>query len=199
MEIALRDMGFDNSMISAIHDMIDMIDESPEKPQHPSRAYIRDAKAMKATPADIIEFPNSYHFVIDMPGLKSDQIKVHLEDGNVLVVSGVRRREKERDKEKDDGVKYIRMERRLGKLLKKFILPENADTEKISASYLDGVLSVVVEKSPPPEPKKPKVIEVRVGPHEGGSQEVRTTEGSPGQGVQGGGAEAGGQETKIEP
>ena len=47
------------------------------------------------------------------------------------------------------------------------------------------MLSVGVEKSHPPEPKKPKVIEVKIGQHEGGggggeaSQEVRT-EGSQG-------------------
>ncbi|XP_027084420.1 17.1 kDa class II heat shock protein-like [Coffea arabica] len=188
MEMALKDMGLDSSMVAAIYDMLDVMDDTSEsKPQHPSRAYIRDTKAMKATPADIIEYPKAYHFVLDMPGLKSDQIRVHLEDGNLLVVSGERRREKEKEKEKEkeDGVKYIRMERRFGKMLKKFILPENANKEKICATYQDGVLSVVVEKSPPPEPKKPKVIEVKIGQHEGGggggeaSQEVRT-EGSQG-------------------
>lgn len=193
MEIALRDMGFDSSMLSAVHDMLDMLDEAPEsRPQHPSRAYIRDTQAMRATPADIIEYPDAFHFVMDMPGLKPDQIRVHLEDGNMLVVCGERRREKE----KEEGVKYIRMERKLGKLLKKFILPENANTEKISANYQDGVLNVVVEKLPPPEPKKPKVIEVKVGQHEGGgegSQQVRT-EGSQGSVESAGGADQGGQE-----
>ncbi|XWS72405.1 hypothetical protein CRYUN_Cryun02cG0037100 [Craigia yunnanensis] len=91
-----------------------------------------------------------------MPGLKQDQVKVQVEEGNLLVVSGERKREKE----KDQGVKYIKMEGRLGKYLKKFQLPE--DTEKISASYQDGVLTVTVEKKPPPEPKKPKMVEVKV-------------------------------------
>ncbi|KAL2489605.1 17.6 kDa class II heat shock protein [Forsythia ovata] len=154
--MALSDMGFDAPMLVALHDMLDFVDDA-EKPQHPSRAYIRDTKAMKATPVDIIEYPNAYQFVVDMPGLKSDQIKVHLEDSNVLVVSGERRREKEKDEK--EGVKYVRMERRFGKLLKKFVLPENANLDKICAVCQDGVLTVTVEKKPPPEPKKPKVIE----------------------------------------
>lgn len=157
MEFALRDMGLDNAAISAIHDMLEFMDDTPEKPQHPSRAFIRDNKAMKSTPADVIELPNSYNFVVDMPGLKPDQIKVHLEDDNVLVVSGQRRR-----REKEEGVKYLSMERRLGKLLKKFALPDNANKEKVSAVCEDGVLTVAVEKRPPPQPKKPKVIEVKV-------------------------------------
>ncbi|KAI3935799.1 hypothetical protein MKX01_032983 [Papaver californicum] len=42
----------------------------------PSRKYVRDAKAMAATPADIKEYPESYVFVLDMPGLKSEDITV---------------------------------------------------------------------------------------------------------------------------
>ena len=150
--------GFDPTLIDTLHEVVEFSDE-PDKSHHaPSRAYVRDAKAMSATPADVKEYPNAFSFVIDMPGLKSDQIKVQLEDGNVLVVSGERRREKE----KDQGVKYVKMERRLGKYLKKFVLPENTNTDTISAAYQDGVLTVTVEKTPPPEPKQPKNIQVQV-------------------------------------
>ena len=55
-----------------------------------------------------------------------------------------------------------KMERRMGKFMRKFVLPDNADMDKISAVYKDGVLTVNVEKLPPPEPKKPKTIEVKV-------------------------------------
>lgn len=157
----LRDLGLDESMLLAIHDMLELPEEAG-KPHPPSRAYVRDNKAMRATPADIIEYPNAYQFVVDMPGLKADQMKVQIEDGNVLVVSGERKREKEKH-EKDQGVEYLRMERRLGKFLKKFALFDNANRDAISAVYQDGVLTVTVEKLPPPEPKKPKTIEVRVG------------------------------------
>lgn len=85
-----------------------------------------------------------------MPGLKPDQIRVVVEENNTMVVSGERKREKEKN------VKYMKMERRLGKYLKKFPLPENADTEKITAVYQDGVLTVTVGKKPPPEHKQPR-------------------------------------------
>ncbi|CAL5373096.1 unnamed protein product [Camellia sinensis] len=122
-----------------------------------SRNYVRDAKAMAATPADVKEYPNSYVFIIDMPGLTSGDIKVQVEDDNVLVISGERKREEEKD-----GAKYLRMERRVGKLMRKFLLPENANTDQISAVCQDGVLTVTVEKLPPPQPKKPKTIEVKI-------------------------------------
>ncbi|KAF6173441.1 hypothetical protein GIB67_027136 [Kingdonia uniflora] len=133
-------------------------DHSSQPSNAPTRTYIRDAKAMASTPADIKEFPNSYMFIIDMPGLKSGDIKVSVEDENVLVISGERKQE-----EAKEGEKCVRMERRVGKFMRKFVLPENANTDKVSAVCQDGVLTVSVEKLPPPETKKPRTIEVRVG------------------------------------
>ncbi|KAF5810303.1 17.9 kDa class II heat shock protein [Helianthus annuus] len=54
--------------------------------------------------------------------------------------------------------------RRRWRFMRKFPLPENANanTDKISAVCQDGVLTVTVEKLPPPEPKKPKTIQVQV-------------------------------------
>ncbi|TXG61821.1 hypothetical protein EZV62_013184 [Acer yangbiense] len=157
--IELRNMGLDPSIIDHLSEILDFSEETTEKTHHvPSRSYLREKRAMAATPADVKEYPNAFVFIIDVPRLKSDQLKVQVEDDNTLVVSGERKREKE----KDAGVKHIRMERRLGKYLKKFALPENANTEKISAVCQDGVLTVTVEKKPPPEHKKPKTIEVSV-------------------------------------
>ncbi|CAI8606037.1 unnamed protein product [Vicia faba] len=156
-----RLMGFDASVLHALHQMTDISDDtSSDKTSHnaPTRSYVRDAKAMAATPADVKENPNSYVFVIDMPGLKSGDIKVQVEDDNVLVISGERKREEE----EKEGAKYLRMERRVGKFMRKFVLPENANTDAVSAVCQDGVLSVTVEKLPPPQPKKPRTIEVKV-------------------------------------
>ncbi|WJX16125.1 hypothetical protein P8452_06199 [Trifolium repens] len=156
----LRLMGLDSPVLHALHQIIDLSDDtSSEKASHnaPTRSYVRDAKAMAATLADVKEYPNSYSFVIDMPGLKSGNIKVQVEDDNVLLISGERKREEEKE-----GVKYLRMERRVGKFMRKFVLPENANTDAVSAVCQDGVLSVTVDKLPPPQPKKPRTIEVKV-------------------------------------
>ncbi|KAI3997204.1 hypothetical protein MKX01_009048 [Papaver californicum] len=154
-------IGFsDPVFFSGLQDMFDVSDHDAEKSVNlPSRKYVRDAKAMAATPADIKEYPDSYVFVLDMPGLKSEEIGVQLEENNVLVVTGMRQREDEKEKE----VKYVRMERRIGKFMRKFILPENANLDAISAVCVDGVLIITVQKLPPPEPKKPKTIQVQIG------------------------------------
>lgn len=150
--------GFDSPFFSILEDVLELPEEQEKTRNNPSRAYVRDAKAMAATPADVMEYPNSYVFIVDMPGIKASEIKVQVESENVLVVSGERKRDP-KEKDNKDGVKYVRMERRFGKFMRKFVLPDNANVDKISALCQDGVLTVTVEKVPPPQPK---TIQVQV-------------------------------------
>ncbi|RDX66155.1 17.9 kDa class II heat shock protein, partial [Mucuna pruriens] len=73
-----RVMGLEYPMFHTIHHMMDMSDDCARDKTYnaPTLSYVRDTKAMAATPADVKEYPNSYVFVIDMPGLKSGEIKV---------------------------------------------------------------------------------------------------------------------------
>ncbi|KAL2620596.1 hypothetical protein R1flu_000801 [Riccia fluitans] len=58
-----------------------------EKSVNPrTRNYARDAKAMGNTAVDVKELPESYVFIADMPGLKSEDIKVQVENDNVLTI-----------------------------------------------------------------------------------------------------------------
>ncbi|XP_031500573.1 17.1 kDa class II heat shock protein-like [Nymphaea colorata] len=152
-------------LMSTLNQLLSVPDEMEKLLNVPTRSYVRDTKAMASTPADIKEYPSSYVFVLDMPGLKSGEINVQIEEGNVLSISGERKGEEQQQqhKEKEEAeVKYLRMERRVGKFMRKFNLPKNANADAISAEYRDGVLTVTVQKLPPPEPKKPKAIEVKV-------------------------------------
>ncbi|XP_014499356.1 17.3 kDa class II heat shock protein-like [Vigna radiata var. radiata] len=117
--------------------------------------FVRDAKAMATHPADVREYSNCYLFIVDMPSLKYEDIKVQVEEDSVLIISGERKME-----EKKKVTKYLKMERRMENFMRKFRLPENINTDAISALYKDGVLTVTVNKLPPPEPKTIKVIKV---------------------------------------
>ena len=88
-------------------------------------------------------------------------MQVQLENDNVLVIGGTRKRE-----EQDPTVKYIRMERNSGTFMRKFTLPQNSNLDKIGASCVDGILTVTVPKIPPRQPIKPRTIEVTMGGHE---------------------------------
>jgi len=146
-------------LLSTVQQLFGVPDDLEKLLNAPTRSYVRDTEAMASTPMDVKEYPNSYVFVVDMPGLKSNDIKVQVEDENVLNISGDRKRN---EKEEEGKVKYIRMERRVAKFMRKFTLPSDCNLEAISAACQDGVLTVTVPKLPPPEPKKPKTIEVKI-------------------------------------
>ncbi|GBG93180.1 hypothetical protein CBR_g60132 [Chara braunii] len=136
-------------------DMFKMLDE-------PSRAFMRESHAMANTAVDVKETPTAYQFVADLPGLSREEVKVQLENGNVLVISGERHREKTTKGGEGGGEKYHRMERSSGSFMRRFTLPENLEVEKIGAQCKDGVLTVTVPKVPPKEPEKPKVVDVNI-------------------------------------
>ncbi|KAG6521114.1 17.0 kDa class II heat shock protein-like [Zingiber officinale] len=155
----VRVLGLKSPVVPTIHHLMNMSDEMEKCMGAPTRAYVQDARAMASTPADIKELPSAYAFIVDMPGIKRADIKVQVEDDRVLVIGGERTRDPPGE---EDGGKYLRMERRVGKSMRKFALPDNANVDAISAVCQNGVLTVTVQKVPPPEPKKPKTIEIRV-------------------------------------
>ncbi|XP_031115018.1 17.3 kDa class I heat shock protein-like [Ipomoea triloba] len=87
------------------------------------------------------ETPEAHVFTADLPGLKKEEVKVEVEGGRVLQISGERSREQE---EKTDT--WHRMERSSGRFLRRFRLPENVKMDGIKASMENGVLSVRVPK-----------------------------------------------------
>lgn len=101
------------------------------------------------------ETPESHVFKADLPGVKKEEVKVEVEEGRVLQISGERSKEKE---EKND--KWHRVERSSGKFLRRFRLPENAKMEEVKASMENGVLTVTVPKVK--EKKKPAVKSIKI-------------------------------------
>jgi len=100
---------------------------------------------------DLREEEKQYVIEADLPGVKKDDIEINIEN-NVLSLSGERRFENE---EKKDA--YHRIERTYGKFMRSFTLPVRVDTEKVSATYKDGILEVKVPKTEESLPKKIKV------------------------------------------
>lgn len=53
-----------------------MPEEMEKMLQQPARRYVKNARAILRTPADIYEHPSHYSFILDMPGLEASNIKV---------------------------------------------------------------------------------------------------------------------------
>ena len=107
----------------------------------PGSNFAGETSAFANTRIDWKETPEAHVFKADLPGLKKEEVKVEVEEGRVLQISGERSREQE---EKND--KWHRVERSSGKFLRRFRLPENAKAEEVKASMENGVLTVTVPK-----------------------------------------------------
>jgi HSP20 family protein len=102
---------------------------------------------------DVTQLEDRYEIHAEVPGLIREEIKVTLKD-ETLTIQGEKKRSSEA---KDDQV--VRTERFYGKFSRSFNVGDRVESERISATYKDGVLVVVLPKT---EEVKPKAIEVNV-------------------------------------
>ncbi len=102
---------------------------------------------------DIIEDDKKYTIKVELSDVKKDDVKISVQN-DVLSISGERKYEKE-----EKGKKYHRVERAYGSFSRSFTVPEDADADRVSADFKDGLLQVHLPKS---EKVKPKTIEVKV-------------------------------------
>ncbi|KAH7565673.1 hypothetical protein JRO89_XS09G0243000 [Xanthoceras sorbifolium] len=173
----------DDVVAAAVNNLFGL-PETIEKVIFPSRSNhqeTNESKGVSSIPVDILDSPKEYVFYMDVPGLSKSDIQLYaiwnlfglhwnafenpcvfgvmVEDEKTLVIKSSGKRKHEDGEE--EGCKYRRLERRgPRKLLRKFRLPENANVSAISAKCENGVLTVVVEKLPPPP--KSKAVEVTI-------------------------------------
>ncbi|TXG74045.1 hypothetical protein EZV62_002624 [Acer yangbiense] len=112
-------------------------------------ASAQETSAFAHARIDWKETPEAHVFKAYLPGLKREEVKVEVEEGNILQISGERCKEHE---EKND--KWQHVERSSSKFLRRFRLPENAKIDQVKASMENGVLTVTVPKE---KEKKPGV------------------------------------------
>ena len=102
---------------------------------------------------DIVETEDELIVKADLPDVPLEDIDVRVENGTLLL-KGERKFEKEFA---DKG--YHRIERSYGSFMRSFSVPSSVDTEKVSADYKNGVLTVTLPKK---EAAKPKQVQVKV-------------------------------------
>ena len=102
---------------------------------------------------DIQETDNEFIVKADLPEVKKEEVKVHLENG-VLAIEGERCQDKE-----EKGKRFHRLEREYGKFVRRFAMPTEIDAGKVRAEFKEGVLNVFLPKAPS---AKPKVIDIKV-------------------------------------
>jgi HSP20 family protein len=97
---------------------------------------------------DVHETDESYLVKIDLPGVKSEDVNVEVND-SVLSISGSRAADEE------DTAQLV--ERPYGSFARTLTLPQGVDSDSIEAGYHDGVLELRIPK---PAERKPKKITI---------------------------------------
>jgi HSP20 family protein len=97
---------------------------------------------------DVHEESDRFVVHADVPGVDPKDIEVTAQDG-VLTIRGERKSEK-----RTNNAGYERVERVAGTFLRRFTLPETAQTDAIKAKQTNGVLEVVIPKQPKVQPRR---------------------------------------------
>ncbi len=97
---------------------------------------------------DMVEEEDNIIVNAEVPGCKADDIDLSIH-GDVLTISGEKKREKEYEKEG-----CYRMERSFGKFRRDVTLPSEVDRDKIEAEYKDGLLQITMPKAAETKTKK---------------------------------------------
>lgn len=116
------------------------------------RSVFRNVEGFEPIPLDIWEDGNNLMIKATVPGMKTDDINVTVQD-NILTISGESRIEEER-KEKAHHVREVYY----GKFERSVMLPFPVQIEKADSDYKDGILTLTLPKS---EEARSKRIEIR--------------------------------------
>ncbi|MBN8706156.1 MAG: Hsp20/alpha crystallin family protein [Bacteroidetes bacterium] len=118
-----------------------------------NRSATRESNSVWSPLTDVIEEKDQFLLHLDLPGVKLDDIKIHVQDGK-LTVSGERKLETE-----TKGKNYHRIERSFGSYFRSFELPKNINLDSIQAEHNNGQLTITLPKA---EEAKPKEITIKV-------------------------------------
>jgi len=102
---------------------------------------------------DVREYSNRFQLLLDIPGVDPKDVEITL-DAGVLTVSGNRTEEKAVGDNGAEQPQQERIERRLGRFHRRFILPDTADADNVNASGRNGVLEIVIPKQPKAQPRR---------------------------------------------
>ncbi|MDI6824842.1 MAG: Hsp20/alpha crystallin family protein [Bacillota bacterium] len=99
-------------------------------------------------PLDVIQKEGELLIRAELPGVDPEQVEVTVEDDR-LTIRGERKEQIEVEKES-----WLRRELRYGSFERCLTLPAEADTEKIKATYRNGVLEITVPYQPAAKPRR---------------------------------------------
>jgi HSP20 family protein len=123
------------------------------RPWWPERWFRTEGMELTAPAVDLYEEKDDIVVKAELPGIEKDNIEVNLAD-HTLTIKGEKKKEEE-IKEKN----YYRSERSYGSFVRTLELPKDVHTDKVKATFKNGILEVRLPKT---EEAKAKEVKVRV-------------------------------------
>ena len=123
-----------------------------EKEQHSNlgqpkpnyRTLERELRVLKKrihTPkVDLIEYPESYEILMELPGVSKDNLKIELKENHIILVTCIKK-----FLEKPNA-KIIYKECNYEEFTRRVKLPGLVKTDIISGTFVDGILTIVFSK-----------------------------------------------------
>lgn len=112
---------------------------------------VNEVHAQFRPQSEVIEYEDLIELKVNLAGVKKDEVDISI-DKNTLIIKGTRKETlKENGKVLSSDIIYGSFER-------SFRLPEHVNTEKITASMEDGILSIILPKL---EERKARTITVK--------------------------------------
>lgn len=123
------------------------------RPWWPDRWFRSDEMEVRGPVVDVFEEKDDIVIKAELPGITKDNIEVNLTD-HMLTIKGEKKKEEEIKEEN-----YYRAERAYGSFVRTLELPKDVHSDKIKASFKNGILEVRLPKT---EEAKTKEIKVKV-------------------------------------
>ncbi len=105
------------------------------------------------TPVNIIESKETFDIQVLAPGLKKEDFVLSVDNG-LLTISYTKTKE-----ENTEGFTFVKKEFSIDSFKRTFTLTDKTDSEKIEASYTNGILEVKIAKK---EQVKPEVKTIKI-------------------------------------
>ena len=109
--------------------------------------------APRAIPMNVLRRGDRLELSFDLPGVAPDAVDLTVERDQLTVTV-------ERHVERHDGDEWLVVERPEGRFTRQLLLGDNLDTDRIEATFADGVLHVTI---PVAEQAKPRKVAISGG------------------------------------
>lgn len=114
----------------------------------PTRLWSDTAQPMLRPAMDLVENEHAFVIRVDLPGIAPEDVNVEVEN-DMLTVSG-----EVGDTIEKEGDRYHYRERTYGSFQRSVRLPNTIETDKVEASFENGVLNITLPKLPEAKPKQ---------------------------------------------